>query len=187
VASNPEKAIAVFEDAPYGTLANAMTKCRRLEDSDAVFVAKSIINGHIDILRSGGKWAGSFADIEITEAGLKLSWNGSEPNAEENPVPKLLEKLTARDPSEEKGLLPFPDNKQILDLVKVSNENASEMSLHPLLKKRDKVYKKKGKGWLALKETKSKGEYFEEVVYLAASPIHGFVRVKAYEQGQLEK
>lgn len=31
------------------------------------------------------------------------------------------------------------------------------MSLHPLLKKRDKVFKKKGKGWLALRETRNKG------------------------------
>lgn len=72
--------MAVFEDAPYGTLANALIKCRRLEDSDALFVAKSIINGHIDVLRSGGKWSGSYSDIEITDTGLKLSWNGSEPN-----------------------------------------------------------------------------------------------------------
>jgi hypothetical protein len=38
-----------------------------------------------------------------------------------------------------------------MDLIKVSKENASEMSLHPLLKKRDKIFKKKGKNWLAIK------------------------------------
>jgi len=47
--------------------------------------------------------------------------------------------------------LPFPKNKQILDLIKVSVENASEMSLHPLLKKRDKILKKKGKGWVGIR------------------------------------
>jgi len=39
----------------------------------------------------------------------------------------------------------------IMDLIKVSKENASEMSLHPLLKKREKIFKKKGKNWLAIK------------------------------------
>jgi len=39
----------------------------------------------------------------------------------------------------------------ILDLIKVSKENASEMSLHPLLKKKEKVFKKKGKNWLAIR------------------------------------
>lgn len=89
-------------------------------------------------------------DIEITDTGMKLSWNGGLV-AEGNPVPKLIEKLNARDPVEEKGLLPFPKNKQMLDLIKVSSENASEMSLHPLLKKRDKIFKKKGKNWIALR------------------------------------
>lgn len=90
-----------------------------------MFTAKSIINGHIDVLRSGGRWVGGFSDIDITESGLKLSWNGCDISTEDNPIPKLVEKLTARDSSEEKGLLPFPDNKQLQDLVKVSNENAS--------------------------------------------------------------
>jgi hypothetical protein len=31
------------------------------------------------------------------------------------------------------------------------------MSLHPLLKKREKVFKKKGKNWLGIKEYKIKG------------------------------
>jgi hypothetical protein len=83
--------------------------------------------------------------------------------------------------------LPFPKNKQLQDLIKVSNENASEMSLHPLLKKREKVFKKKGKSWLAIREIKNKSEYFDEVIYLAVSPTNGFVRVKVYERGNLDK
>lgn len=39
----------------------------------------------------------------------------------------------------------------ILDLIKVSKENASEMSLHPLLKKKEKVFKKKFKNSLAIR------------------------------------
>lgn len=83
--------------------------------------------------------------------------------------------------------MPFPKNKQLQDLIKVSNENASEMSLHPLLKKREKVFKKKGKSWLAIREIKNKSEYFDEVIYLAVSPTNGFVRVKVYERGNLDK
>ena len=56
--------------------------------------------------------------------------------------------------------MPFPVNKQMNDLIAVSKENASEISLHPLLKKKDKLFKKKGQGWLAIKESKAKGEYY---------------------------
>ena len=72
-----------------------------------------------------------------------------------NPFPELIQRIAVR--TEKKGVLPFPTNKMINDLIKVSQENASEMSLHPLLKKRDKVFKKKGKGWIAIKEYKAKG------------------------------
>jgi hypothetical protein len=46
------------------------------------------------------------------------------------------------------------------DLIAVAKENASEISLHPILKKKDKIFKKKGKNWIAIRETKVKGEYF---------------------------
>jgi hypothetical protein len=55
------------------------------------------------------------------------------------------------------AILPFPKNKNIADLIKVSNENASELSLHPLLKKKDKTFRKKGKNWIAIREFKTKG------------------------------
>lgn len=86
-----------------------------------------------------------------------MSWGG-EGNVSVNtgnPFPEMIRRLGIRE-REEGGLLPFPESKQINDLVKVSVENASEMSLHPLLKKKDKILKKKGKNWLAIRETKSK-------------------------------
>jgi hypothetical protein len=79
---------------------NALVKCKRLEDSDAIFVTKSIIYGHIDLLRNGGKWSGTLNDIEITDAGIKLSWNGSEPDPVNNCIPKLIEKISIRDLNE---------------------------------------------------------------------------------------
>ena len=66
-----------------------------------------------------------------------------------NPFPDMIDRIAVR--KDQSGILPFPVNKMITDLAKVSRENASEMSLHPLLKKRDKVFKKKGKSWLAIK------------------------------------
>lgn len=111
------------------------------------------------MLRTGMCWSGAEADIDITENGLKLSWNNSIIYSENNPnpFPDLIDRLANR--KEQSGVLPFPPSKMISDLIKVSRENASEMSLHPLLKKRDKVFKKKGKNWLAIKEFKAKGEY----------------------------
>jgi hypothetical protein len=60
------------------------------------------------------------------------------------------------------------------------------MSLHPLLKKRDKVFKKKGKNWLAIKEFKTKGEYTQELAYTAISKEYGLVRVKIFEKGEVD-
>jgi hypothetical protein len=74
-----------------------------------------------------------------------------------NPFPELITRIAVR--SDVKSVLPFPTSKMIQDLIKVAQENASEMSLHPLLKKKDKIFKKKGNGWLAIKEYKSRGEY----------------------------
>jgi hypothetical protein len=40
-------------------------------------MAKSLINGYIDILKGEASWSGGLADVEITDSGVKLSWNGS--------------------------------------------------------------------------------------------------------------
>ena len=108
------------------------------------------------MLRVGIYWFGDESDIEFTENGLRLSWNNSSPYSEmSNPFPALIERISVR--PDFNTLLPFPKNKSITDLIKVSRESASEISLHPLLKKKDKIIKKKGKGWLGLKENKVKG------------------------------
>ena len=56
-----------------------------------------------------------------------------------------------------------------------------------MLKKKDKAFKKKGKGWLAIKETKIKGEYFQEVTWLGVSDEFGLVRIKLHELGYINK
>lgn len=90
--------------------------------------------------------------MDVTETGVKLSWGGREVAAGNmgNTFPVLLRRLGSSE-GEQRGILPFPPSKQLMDLIKVCVENASEMSLHPLLKKREKPLKKKGKGWLAIR------------------------------------
>jgi hypothetical protein len=53
------KLILVQESTPYGTLKNALNKCKRLDDDDSVFLAKMMLNGHIDLLRQGVTWFGN--------------------------------------------------------------------------------------------------------------------------------
>lgn len=61
----------------YGNLSNALSKCKRLEDSDAITITKMILNGYVDLLRLDCNWIGTIEDIEFTETGIKLSWNNS--------------------------------------------------------------------------------------------------------------
>ena len=65
------------------------------------------------------------------------------------PFPELISSIGLR--TNESSILPFPKNKTLNDLINVSKENASEISLHPVLKKKEKLLKKKGKGWIAIK------------------------------------
>ena len=90
--------LVVQEPVPYGTLAAAISKPRRLEDEDALTVTKQLLNGHIDLIRSGVYWSGTEADIDVTENGLKLSWNNSMVYSENNPnpFPELIKRIAVR-------------------------------------------------------------------------------------------
>jgi hypothetical protein len=97
-----------------------LKKVKRFEDEDALYVCKQLLNGHIDMLRTGLCWSGTEADIDVTENGVKLSWNNSMIYSENNPnpFPELIDRLTNR--REQSGILPFPPSKMIQDLIKVS-------------------------------------------------------------------
>lgn len=113
---------------------------------------------------------------------MKLSWNNGCQFNLVNPFPIIFNKIRNRpENNTESSFLPFPEIKTITDLIKVSKENASEISLHPQLKQKVKFAKRKGKGWMGLREIKNKNEYYDEVSYLAISSEMGFVRVKVYE------
>lgn len=96
----------------YGTLKKALSGCEHLDENDSAFVARAMLNGHVDMLRADCNWFGTEDDIEFTDTGLKLSWNNSCQFNLANPFPMLLPKLVARN---EKGnsLLPFPDIKVV--------------------------------------------------------------------------
>lgn len=80
---------------------------------------------------------------------MKLSWNNGIRFSSVTPFPEIIRRIGVRTTSS--SILPFPKNKVLNDLIEVSKENASEISLHPALKKKDKLFKKKGKDWLAIK------------------------------------
>ncbi len=46
------------------------------------------------------------------------------------------------------------------DLIALSARNASEISLSPHLKKKEKISKKKGRNWICLKEYKNDFDYY---------------------------
>lgn len=69
-----DKIVMVCEDISSGTLYSALNKCTRLEDNDAILIAKALLQGRIDLLRNDCDWRGSERDIDITDSGIKLSW-----------------------------------------------------------------------------------------------------------------
>lgn len=53
------------------------------------------------------------------------------------------------------------------------------------MKQKIKFARRKGKGWMGLREIKTKNEYFDELSYFGVSNEWGFVRVKVYDVGQI--
>jgi len=114
------------------------------------------------MLRDDCNWFGTEDDIEFTDTGIKLSWNNSCQFNLANPFPTILSRLVTRTEAiKRNSLLPFPEVKIVNELIKVSKENASEISLHPQMKQKIKLSKRKGQNWMALREVKGKNEYFD--------------------------
>lgn len=61
--SDTSTLIFVTERVSYGNLNKALQKCERIDDADSIFLAKMILNGHIDLLRSDCNWFGTDEDI----------------------------------------------------------------------------------------------------------------------------
>lgn len=61
-----EGANALFlttEPATYSTLKKAVSKYRKLDDLEAIFISKLILGIHVDMLRAGLNWFGTEDDI----------------------------------------------------------------------------------------------------------------------------
>ena len=48
-----------------------------MNDSDSIYIGKYLLTGYMELLRSGTDWKGTVKDVEITDGGIKLSWNNS--------------------------------------------------------------------------------------------------------------
>lgn len=73
-----------------------MQKCKKLDDFDAIFLAKIILSSHVELLRAGFDWFGTEEDIEFTNNGLRLSWNNSIPFETECPFPLILSRIAGK-------------------------------------------------------------------------------------------
>jgi hypothetical protein len=51
------------EPVTYSTLKKAMSKYKKLDDLEAIFISKVILNIHVDMLRAGLSWFGTEDDI----------------------------------------------------------------------------------------------------------------------------
>jgi serine/threonine protein kinase len=49
----------VTEPVLFGNFKKALEKCKYLDEPDAIFVAKQILNGHIDLMRADSNWFGT--------------------------------------------------------------------------------------------------------------------------------
>ena len=83
--------------------------CEHLDENDSSFVARALLNGHVDCLRDDFNWFGTEEDIEFTDTGIKLSWNNGCAFNLVNPFPNILGKLVTRvEAVKSNSLLPFP-------------------------------------------------------------------------------
>lgn len=51
--------VMISEYVSHGNLSNALAKCKRLDEPDAIFVSKMLLNGYVDLLRLDCTWVGS--------------------------------------------------------------------------------------------------------------------------------
>lgn len=112
--SDQSSMLVITEQVTYGTLKRGLSVCEHLDENDSVFIARVLLNGHVDLLREDSNWFGTEEDIEFTDSGLKLSWNNSCQFNLVNPFPTILARLVARTEAQKgSSLLPFPEVKAI--------------------------------------------------------------------------
>ena len=53
----------ITEQVNYGTVASGLANCKKLDENDALYIAKYLLTGYADVLRSGNEWNGTTNDI----------------------------------------------------------------------------------------------------------------------------
>lgn len=63
-----------------------------------MLVCKNLLQGRIDLLRGDCDWRGTEKDIDITDSGVKLSWNngGESVTSSTNPFPELIKRIALK-------------------------------------------------------------------------------------------
>ena len=51
--------LIVTEQVTYNTLKKALATCEHLDENDSIFVARTLLNGHVDLLRADVNWFGT--------------------------------------------------------------------------------------------------------------------------------
>lgn len=60
---DPSALLFITEQVTYGTLKKALSACEHLDENDSIFVGRSLLNGHVDLLRADCNWFGTEDDI----------------------------------------------------------------------------------------------------------------------------
>jgi hypothetical protein len=130
--------IVVTEPILYSNLKSALKNCNYLDEPDAIFLTKQILSGYVDLLRADTNWFGTEEDIEFGSDGLiRLSWNNGIGFNLVNPIPAIIAKFSVRSTKDgPNSILPFPISKSLEELMRISKENASEISMNPQMKKK---------------------------------------------------
>ena len=94
---NSQGVFITTEQVTFSNLRFALEKCKKLDDFDAIFLSKVILNAHVDLMRAGLDWFGTEEDIQFTDGGIRLSWNNTVPfSNEESPFPLILSRIAGK-------------------------------------------------------------------------------------------
>lgn len=96
VSADQVNLLLITEQITFGSLKKALSVCQRLDENDSIFLARAMLNGHVEILRADSTWFGNEEDIEFTDSGLKLSWNNGCQFNLINPFPTILARIVNR-------------------------------------------------------------------------------------------
>ncbi len=63
VVADQSAILFITEQVTFGSLKKALAGCEHLDENDSAFVARCLLNGHVDMLRADCNWFGTEDDI----------------------------------------------------------------------------------------------------------------------------